>query len=96
MIERIVTSALHDPTTEVTYSRTLPVEMEFELERPCRHHHIINALNDPALVSRCIQGFVTSTGRFVDRKRAIDVARESGQLRSGGPRVFELTSEDLW
>ena len=45
-----------------------------------------------------VQGFVTSTGRFVDRKEALKIATESGQFK--GPKRYRpfdmLMSEDLW
>jgi len=43
-----------------------------------------------------VQGFVTNEGRFVDRKKAYQIALLSGQIEpiNGGPKI--LLSEDLW
>ena len=44
----------------------------------------------------CEQGFMTSAGRFVDRRRASDIAAAAGQRqRSTGPRDL-LFSDDVW
>ena len=44
----------------------------------------------------CEQGFMTSAGRFVDRRRAAEIAAASGQRqRSIGPRDL-LFSDDIW
>jgi hypothetical protein len=43
------------------------------------------------------QGFVTSTGRFVDRKEAARIALTSGQIKElSRPGLGILFSEDLW
>lgn len=45
------------------------------------------------------QGFLTSTGRFVDRYEAFEIAKESGQLSPTLTRVTipaELNSFDVW
>jgi hypothetical protein len=39
------------------------------------------------------QGFLTSTGRFVDREDAAKIAHKSGQIRNC---PYALFSEDLW
>lgn len=39
-----------------------------------------------------VEGFLTSTGRFVNRREAVHVANESGQCRG---RVGELLSSDI-
>ena len=64
---------------------------------PARHGHVLRA-------ARCEpgdQGFLTSEGRFVDRKEAYRIARASGQpwVRMEGPEYYqgdELYSEDVW
>jgi len=43
----------------------------------------------------CIQGFLTTKNRFLNRREALELVKETGQLKGdiiGG----ELTSEDLW
>ena len=41
------------------------------------------------------EGFYTRSGQFLDRTKAMDLARENGQLRRPTTRT-ELNSEDLW
>lgn len=72
------------------------------LPRPARHHILAKAWSDahfrdgkPAPLHEHDSGFVTSTGRFVDRAEAETIARASGQIE--GPLIGGvLTSEDLW
>lgn len=44
------------------------------------------------------QGFLTNKGRFVDRKEAMEIAKEQGQIirLSGSPNTDILFSEDLY
>ena len=67
------------------------------------HHHILHQLTllkEPS--SQRIdqgQGFVTDTGRYVDRKEAWQIAEAAGQLNERAPtdgRGGTLYSEDLW
>ena len=45
-----------------------------------------------------IEGFLTDTGEFLDRRAAADHAYECGQLieTAEEPRIDRLMSEDLW
>lgn len=43
----------------------------------------------------CVQGFLTTKNRFLNRDEALELVRETGQL-VGGIIGGELTSEDLW
>lgn len=49
-------------------------------------------------LTRCktVQGFLTSTGRFVDRKEAYRIALSAGQIDENGGYNKELFSEDLY
>jgi len=49
-------------------------------------------------LTRCntIQGFLTSAGRFVNRKEAWRIARNAGQIDDNGGYERELFSEDLY
>jgi len=49
-------------------------------------------------LTRCdtVQGFLTSKGRFVDRKEAWKIAREADQIDEDGGHAKELFSEDLY
>jgi len=66
---------------------------------PARHHDIIHALHlegiGAAELGPDTQGFVTSTGRFVDRVAAYAIAKAAQQLISDTSCGF-LTSEDVW
>ena len=49
-------------------------------------------------LTRCktVQGFITTTGRFVNRKEAWEIARAAGQIDDNGGYNRELFSEDLY
>lgn len=49
-------------------------------------------------LTRCkaVQGFITSNGRFVNRKEAFDIAKAAGQTDENGGIDGELFSEDLY
>lgn len=82
--ERITTAAIKSDGVIVT------------VERPLRHGSCINFLNAHGLEYREGQGFLTSTGRFVDRQEAGLIAKAAGQ---GEPRDVcngNLFSEDMW
>lgn len=72
----------------------------FSLPSPNRHNHIFSRYNHmiPQLRVGCIeeQGFVTSSGRFLNRVDALKVAKKAGQVRRKSPPHNELFSEDLW
>lgn len=70
-----------------------------------RHTDCYNILNqltnieDNLLPDRDKQGFLTSTGRFVDRKIAFIIAKENGQIfhkMYDNDSSGSLTSEDLY
>lgn len=73
----------------------------YSLPKPNRHHHVIwhiveitgaktvNASGDD-------QGFLDSNGKYLTRKEALDIAFESGQIRTDRPIYNELYSENLW
>lgn len=62
---------------------------------PARHHNLF-----AVVVGRSASksGFLTSTGRFVDREEALRIALASGQPLIDHParHARELFSEDLW
>lgn len=73
----------------------------FVLERPNRHHHIIEHMaaigHGPEIVASCEQGFITQAGSFLDRKTAWAVALAAGQVtRLPGSVEGLLFSENLW
>lgn len=67
------------------------------LPAPARHGDVVRKLHDfnPTLVQPEDQGFLTSAGRFVNRREAAHIALETGQLEKlhSPPHLF---SEDLW
>lgn len=70
----------------------------YSLPSPNRHHHILLRLAQRNLDRWPIsgqQGFVTSTGRFVNRNEAFMIAEKAGQLIRRH-KEGELFSEDLW
>lgn len=65
---------------------------------PARHCHILEQLRNHGVMvdDPRAQGFITSSGEFVDRKTAKRVARRAGQLLPSASVNQELFSEDLW
>jgi hypothetical protein len=87
MSEKIVAAAIQ-------YGATI------SLPPPARHHTIIQTMDlemgiDGTLAAPNTQGFITDTGRFVNRVEAYYIAFKAEQIISDtkGPRLF---SEDLW
>lgn len=60
-----------------------------------RHHDIIRRFQGEISRYPEDQGFYTSKGRFVDRKEAMIIAKEAGQVENLGTREM-LFSEDLY
>jgi hypothetical protein len=67
------------------------------LPQPARHSDILKPLHTATgvLVAPEDQGFLTSSGRFVGRIEAGDIARLAGQIKklAWPPQLY---SEDLW
>jgi ABC-type sugar transport system substrate-binding protein len=66
------------------------------LPRPARHHDIIQQAAEAGITDVLTdQGFLTSDGEYVGRKKAKEIATEAGQkfLIHWGHQLF---SEDLW
>lgn len=77
--------------------------MTLSLPLPARHGEVISAAHAMHLpefmIMPACQGFLTSTGRFVNRVQAKQIAHMAGQpqLRPEGERHDrDLFSEDLW
>jgi hypothetical protein len=68
------------------------------LPAPARHHHImwtrLMIIGTP--MHNCVQGFLTTSGRFVDRKEGLQIAIKRGQIVKKHPMYEELYSEDMW
>ncbi len=69
---------------------------EFSVPSPGRHNHVIAFMQGRYGEGHHEQGFITSRGRFVDRREALVIASAAGQIRvkTGDPDV--LYSEDVW
>lgn len=67
------------------------------LPQPARHGDIIVAISrhvpEREWPINGEDGFVTSTGRFVGRNEAAELARAAGQTKATGDILF---SEDVW
>jgi hypothetical protein len=69
------------------------------LPPPARHHHLLRAIRDDVAGEidwgsvEC--GFLTTTGRYVDREEGARIALSSGQVEKldAPPWLF---SEDVW
>lgn len=66
------------------------------LQPNSRHCWIIHALAKAGMETPVTgeQGFLTSTGRFVDRVEAKKIAIEAGQIKES--QFSQLYSEDVW
>lgn len=87
------------PTTETIVAAAIRVGgIVYSVPRPGRHHDVFKAMTErEAAASRLEdQGFVTSTGRFVNRAEAADLARAANQLIREPTPADTLTSEDVW
>lgn len=68
----------------------------FSVPKPGRHHDIIHKMvQDGVKPHAGIQGFVTQSGKFVDRQTGAKIAISNGQVSKllSPPELF---SEDLW
>lgn len=90
--------------SETIVAAALEIEgMTFSLPQPARHGHlhmVCHTLGLPTdLYLRGTQGFLTNTGRFVNRVMAKHIAHRAGQpqMRPLEDRhQRDLFSEDLW
>ena len=71
------------------------------LPKPSRHHHCIRfavdvlGLSPPIGEAAESQGFYTADGTFLNRSKALKLAKENGQLINKEAKHY-LFSEDLW
>lgn len=88
--ERIVSAALRAKIRDVIIS----------LPAPAKHHQVMRRIGmeivDISNPHMWEQGFLTSTGRFVDRGTARWIAVNAGQLKTTASKGVELFAEDLW
>lgn len=82
-----------------------PRDVILSVPSPGRHNHVLwwahtHAFDAIYGMTGKDQGFLTSTGRFVDREEAYEIAKAAGQLegrvKTGNQHDGVLYSEDLW
>lgn len=76
-------------------------ERVYSLPAPKKHHDLIAHAREILELPReacnaTCQGFVTNTGRFVDRVEALAIAKAAGQVKRDIGRARILFSEDVW
>jgi len=65
------------------------------LPSPNRHHHVIGLIG--GIYGPDKQGFLDNNGEFLDRKQALAVALNAGQVKNpDNIRAGQLFSEDIW
>jgi len=94
---------LEEPTETIETAACVYKGTVYTLPRPARHHtvmrHIWDTVNNDAFIGPAAQGFVTSRGRFVNRRRALRIVKAAGQPQIDHPALNvggRLYSEDLW
>jgi hypothetical protein len=99
----IIRAKYPQPTETIIAAAILAEGVTISLPQPARHGQVLHAaeamgLPEYHLHSAC-QGFLTSTGRFVNRVMAKHIAHlaKQEQLRPESERhARDLFSEDLW
>ena len=76
-------------------------ELIISMPSPARHHNVIANMFKARMPKEAAfmqnQGFITNTGRFVNRNEAFKIAKEANQLKNNNLGSAEcLISEDLW
>lgn len=103
--ETIVAAAIRIPVAEkwlgTTWNgeRVYPDKLIVTSPPPARHHTLLHPMYDAYRVTAFEdQGFITSTGRYVEREEALRIAIASGQPMIDHPsrHARDLFSEDLW
>ena len=105
MVETIVAAAVRIPVEERFRvkmwlgERSYPDFLTITAPPPARHHTLLHTMPPEMREPRGVdQGFITSTGRYVDREEALRIAIASGQPMIDHPSRHDrlLFSEDLW
>lgn len=66
---------------------------------PGRHHHVIRFMSAHRVAGLSVtrnQGYLTTHGRFVDRRDGLVMATKHQQIVKKHPASWELYSEDMW
>lgn len=75
-----------------------PDDKVWSLLKPNRHHNVIDLVFNKTgkQVFTKDQGFITNTGRYVNRKEALLIAIKAEQLLETSSVGDKLFSEDVW
>lgn len=89
---------LDDESILMAAIRHLGTGQIWAVERPGRHSHVIWAMDAMYVPPHhhAEQGFLTSFGRYVERKEAALIAAAAGQLLNKQSTPNILFSEDVW
>lgn len=92
---------VEDPAREMIVRAALRYKGEiYSTTPPGRHHNVMWTMLASGLPTESCeipnQGFLTSTGRFVDRYEGFRIAKAAGQLWRKPTPDGMLTSEDVW
>lgn len=68
------------------------------VDRPGRHHNVAHLMYESGMdtITQCEQGFLTSAGRYANRRAACVIAERAGQILQKTPPKDYLFSEDVW
>jgi len=65
--------------------------------KPARHFNILQAMNKKGYPTTKVQrGFLTSEGKYVNRRQARVIAERANQLLPDNFGLRELYTEDVW
>jgi len=97
---------LENKPETIVAAAVLYLGVVYSLPPPARHHTIMHDIWDKfhgvgevPVIPAGAQGFLTSTGRFVNRRRALRIVKAAGQPQIDHPALNvggRLYSEDLW
>lgn len=77
----------------ILHDKAIPSYNIYGMELGYNHHDILKKHNNIVSIGSDAQGFMTSNGRFVDRKEAGKIAFECGQINAESQYLF---SEDIY
>jgi hypothetical protein len=98
-METIVAAAIQVPTPQKLIDQGYPEKLIVTAPPPARHHTLLHPMATHGLrVHPLDQGFLTNSGRYVERHEALQIALASGQPMIDHPSRHQrlLFSEDLW
>lgn len=93
---------LEQETETITAAACIHKGIVYSLPPPARHHTVMRHIWDTfgeVFIGPAAQGFVTSRGRFVNRRKALRIVKAANQPQIDHPALNvggRLFSEDLW